>query len=101
MGQQTVDESMCTNTKPETTMPCDVGSCEWNIRDFGSCTVTCGEGTMTGTVFCANGGGSADVVGDENCSGEKPDGTQACNEEDCKQWVTGDFGQVCLYSQNK
>ncbi|XP_071822445.1 A disintegrin and metalloproteinase with thrombospondin motifs 1-like isoform X1 [Apostichopus japonicus] len=82
-GDTPVDESMCTETKPDTEMPCDQGTCEWDIRDFGECTVTCGGGTMTGTVVCANSGGSGDVVDDEDCSGEKPDATLACNTDDC------------------
>jgi len=61
-----------TTTTPAATSP--VG--EWNIGSFGPCSVTCGEGVQTRTVFCSTGSAS-------DCPGAVPSTTQSCNEQEC------------------
>jgi hypothetical protein len=56
----------------------------WTVGSWGSCSKTCGGGTMTRSVYCQAG---------YNCSMyTKPTSSQSCNTQKCKgDWVKGSW----------
>jgi hypothetical protein len=65
----------------------------WRAGPAQTCSVTCGVGTATRSVWC-EGNESSQPVGDAFCSGPKPAETVSCNAGSCGQyiWQIGTFG---------
>lgn len=53
----------------------------WSEGGFGSCSVSCGDGTKTQNVTCVGSNGA--VVVDSYCTGTKPPTSQICNLGPC------------------
>jgi len=54
----------------------------WRTGDWSACSVPCGDGTQTRSVWCMQNGTST-VVADSNCTGTKPAVSQICNDGAC------------------
>ncbi|KAJ7344775.1 hypothetical protein JRQ81_000725, partial [Phrynocephalus forsythii] len=85
----------------ENNRTCNVQPCpqtkRWKMGDWGPCSVTCGGGTQTRSVYCASsdGHGSQGAVDDAECASltEKPRSTQPCNMRQCATWITGPWSE--------
>nr|XP_006823538.1 PREDICTED: A disintegrin and metalloproteinase with thrombospondin motifs 20-like [Saccoglossus kowalevskii] len=107
-----VPESFCEDqglTKPSETQSCNTEACSTNTYEyfttsFGSCTVSCGGGTQSRTVYCAvagtNGAMGAQEISCETQGLTKPTNVQSCNTQACQttvyEFYTGDFGSCSL-----
>lgn len=63
----------------------------WVIGEWSSCSLSCGGGTRSRSVWCQRSDGTP--VADGSCTGTKPDTTQSCNPQAClTPWIqtTGD-----------
>jgi hypothetical protein len=72
--------------KPTTSQACSAPSCSygWRWGSWSSCNKTCGGGTQTRTVRCANlSHSSLPTVADSKCKGTKPATSQKCNTQTC------------------
>ncbi|KAJ8019865.1 A disintegrin and metalloproteinase with thrombospondin motifs 9 [Holothuria leucospilota] len=92
----TVEDSLCNPvTRPDDQRPCNSGSCRWVVGPRGTCSVTCGFGTVERAVDCVNDLGI--TVPNFNCDSEtRPPNTETCREIDCSdepQWVASAFGE--------
>ncbi|MEK7568906.1 MAG: thrombospondin type-1 domain-containing protein [Patescibacteria group bacterium] len=69
----------------------------WATSDFGSCTVSCGGGTQTRTVWCAGSDGT--IVPDNTyCTGNKPATSQSCNTQACPVNCVGSWSDTNICS---
>eukprot|EP01006_Ploeotia_vitrea_P038976 TRINITY_DN66300_c3_g2_i1.p1 TRINITY_DN66300_c3_g2~~TRINITY_DN66300_c3_g2_i1.p1 ORF type:complete len:1299 (-),score=600.37 TRINITY_DN66300_c3_g2_i1:79-3408(-) len=83
-----VDDSFCTNTKPDTTKPCNTQACpeyDWHTTEWSQCSKSCDGGTQSRTVTCKEivNGQPTDTVAESNCAETKPAATRACNTQPC------------------
>ncbi|XRB10254.1 thrombospondin [Pseudoscourfieldia marina] len=103
---QAVADTMCSGTKPSTSLSCNTQACTtpsttasptttkpadeapttsytyaFSEGSFGSCSESCGGGTRTRTVTCLRSDGQA--VADTMCSGTKPSTSDSCNNQPC------------------
>ena len=83
------------------TQPCYTYS--WYYSSWSTCSVSCGGGTQTRTVYCkrndgTNMGATCDVYLGCECS-TKPSTSQSCNTQDCPtytySWYTGSCSVSC------
>lgn len=92
----TATDSNCPTPKPTSEQPCNSETCvktySWKTTDWSSCSKTCGNGTQTRIVYCADQtGATADA---SLCTGTKPPSEQLCNTQPCTStysWITGDW----------
>lgn len=97
----TVPDSSCGSTKPDTSRPCNQQECidyGWNVCDWEPCTAQCGGsgqgigmvGVLYRSVFCNRMNDSV-MVDESLCSGDKPSSSVlGCNGHDCEapNWMT-------------
>jgi len=88
-----VDESKCTDKKPELTQTCNNDPCidySWFTGDWGSCDQSC-SGKQSRVVSCRD--NRSVNVSDSKCSEKKPEDSQSCNTNTCKlyTWYTGSY----------
>lgn len=60
-----------------------IWSYSWKTGNWGNCTQTCGGGTQSRSVYCYRADGF--TVNDSLCSGTKPNSSQICNNQSCKE----------------
>lgn len=78
-------------TKPNTSTSCNTQTCytySWYSGSYGSCSVYCGNGTKTRSVYCKRNDGSQ--VADSYCAGSKPTASTSCSFN-C-YWSYGNYG---------
>jgi hypothetical protein len=84
-AQVIVDDSFCTETKPDETVVCNPQSCNysytWTTGSYGTCTKTCGGGTQTRSLGCIRNDGV--YVPHTLCTEAQPITTRACNTQAC------------------
>jgi len=92
----TVDNSRCTTAMPATSQACNTQVCltySWQVSGFGACSVTCGGGTQTQSVFCQDSNGK--TVDNSFCNAAAmPATSQGCNPQACMtyNWRQNGFG---------
>ncbi|HEU5114492.1 MAG TPA: thrombospondin type-1 domain-containing protein [Candidatus Paceibacterota bacterium] len=75
-----------------------VGVCytySWQTGSWGSCSVSCGGGTQSRSVWCQRSDGT--TVADSFCTGTKPSTSQSCNTQSC---CVSYQGQSCSNSNS-
>jgi len=77
------------------TQYCSGGDCIaytyiWKTGDYGTCSLTCGGGTQTRSVWCERNEDSV-TVDDSYCGGGKPDESQSCNTAACASVLLTNF----------
>lgn len=84
----TVDDTLCTATKPPTTRTCNTQDCPvnytyaWEPQPWTACSKTCGGGTQTRAVACKRNDGA--YVSTSYCdAATKPATSQACSTNSC------------------
>lgn len=93
----TATDDKCSTPKPTTQEACNTNTCPktytWQWTDWSACSKTCGGGTQTRIVYCADETGA--VSTDSSlCTGTKPESAQVCNTQNCAStysWVTGSW----------
>lgn len=76
--------------------------CRYTYSTYSECTLHCGGGVQTRTVYCINERTSA-TVDESHCIAQglrKPTSQEACNQHPCVEYSVGPFGDVCNYSIN-
>uniref|UniRef100_A0A8C5RFT5 Papilin, proteoglycan like sulfated glycoprotein n=1 Tax=Laticauda laticaudata TaxID=8630 RepID=A0A8C5RFT5_LATLA len=72
----------------------------WKTGDWSQCSVTCGGGIQSRSVYCAsyNGHHFQDAVDGTKCASltEKPHSTQPCNLQRCATWVSGPWSECSV-----
>lgn len=85
-------DSYCAGiSKPSTSQSCNTQSCytyDWYSGNWGTCSVYCGSGTHSRSVYCRRNDGSS--VNDSYCSSTKPISSSGCSVN-C-QWTYGSYG---------
>jgi hypothetical protein len=92
----TAADNKCPTPKPSTEQICNSDTCpksyDWKTTDWSACSKSCGNGTQTRIVYCADQFGStADA---SKCTGTKPVSEQLCNTQACTatySWLAGDW----------
>lgn len=92
----TAADNRCPTPKPATQEVCNSEPCtnvyNWRTTDWSACSKTCGSGTQTRIVYCANqSGATADA---SLCTGTRPPSEQVCNTQACTatySWLAGDW----------
>lgn len=87
-GVEGTTSAASTSPPPDT----DKTSYAWVTNGYGACSVSCGGGTQTQSVYCQRNDGV--TVDDGFCTSTKPSTTQICNIDACEvdHWVTSGFG---------
>lgn len=76
--------------------------CRYTSSAFSECSLHCGGGVQTRSVYCINERTSA-MVDESHCTAQglrKPASQKACNEHPCAEYSVGPFGDVCCYLIN-
>lgn len=76
--------------------------CRYTYSTYSECTLHCGGGMQTRTVYCINERTSA-MVDESHCIAQglrKPTSQAACNQHPCAEYSAGPFGDVCNYFIN-
>lgn len=83
-----VADTFCANSgpRPNSVRSCNVQACvsfyTWNVGGWGACSLNCGGGVRTRSVFCQDQNGT--TVSDTNCNAAaKPAASEACNTSAC------------------
>lgn len=89
-------DNQCPAPKPALQQTCNTDACPqtygWLTTDWSECSKTCGTGTQTRIVYCANAQGA--VADASLCTGTKPASERLCNTQTCAStysWVTGAY----------
>lgn len=84
LGQVASSPSSCLSTKPATSQLCNNQTCSlpyWLYSDWGTCSVSCGGGSMNRSAFCAVDGA---VVDSSQCALlDGPIVSALCNNQSC------------------
>ncbi|XP_022704194.1 papilin-like isoform X2 [Varroa jacobsoni] len=97
------NETFCAGQpKPETERPCENAPiCEysWFFSNWGSCSVSCGNGIKSRSVFCGKievNGTCLEMVEDSNCLGDKPAEKEVCENPQCEKfWLAAPWNKQC------
>ncbi|KAL1513501.1 hypothetical protein ABEB36_002905 [Hypothenemus hampei] len=86
-----VEEDLCNDAqRPESSVvQCNLHECpaKWHVGEWGSCTVSCGNGFRERTVNCiVQVNGTVLTVDETKCAPNKPWLREACNQQDCPTW---------------
>lgn len=86
----TVSDDLCTAARPASSQTCtNTAGCSWFTGQYGSCSVRCGGGTQTRSVYCKDTAGTP--VPNNWCSGTMPTTTVGgCNPQVCVRYVVGE-----------
>nr|XP_033807275.1 papilin isoform X2 [Geotrypetes seraphini] len=94
---------MCRNLPaPINNRTCNIQACplikRWKMSDWGPCSVTCGGGTQSRSVYCLSyegRGSEGAVASDAECTAftEKPPSQQACDLRQCAGWSVGPWSE--------
>ncbi|XP_030069873.1 papilin isoform X2 [Microcaecilia unicolor] len=94
---------MCRNLPaPINNRTCNTQTCplikRWKMSGWGPCSVTCGGGTQSRSVYCTSyegGGSEGAAVSDAECTAftGKPPSQQACNLRQCAGWSVGPWSE--------
>ncbi len=94
----TAADSSCTLPKPATQEPCNTEVCtsaySWRTTAWNACSKSCGNGTQTRIVYCADQSGVT-APDSSLCTGTKPPSEQLCNTQACNStytWIAGEYG---------
>lgn len=72
----------------------------WKTGPWTPCSVSCGGGTQSRSVYCVStdGAGGLEAAEEALCAGlpRKPPATQACNLQRCAAWSAGPWSEVRL-----
>ncbi|XP_071810508.1 A disintegrin and metalloproteinase with thrombospondin motifs 9-like isoform X3 [Asterias amurensis] len=91
-GNQKVDSIQCgLSFMPETTRSCEVTECPfWQQGEWGSCSVSCGQGERQRLVSCYLGNY---IVDSDQCNQfTEPETTELCDAGECTSWRAEDSG---------
>ncbi|XP_025155245.1 protein madd-4 isoform X2 [Harpegnathos saltator] len=100
--ESVVEDSYCdTNGRPEKTlMPCNTHPCttKWITGEWNVCSASCGGGSRTRSVFCAEENGNETIkLADHKCSGtHKPRTQESCNTVSCPMWETDKWSECSV-----
>ncbi|XP_072015849.1 A disintegrin and metalloproteinase with thrombospondin motifs 10-like isoform X3 [Amphiura filiformis] len=86
------------NTKPRTTQSCYNGQCQsgqWAHTQYSSCSVTCGQGIQTRSVYCYSPIGNNQLDESDCDANTKPSTTATCNAGNCPSTNAPDQGIQC------
>ncbi|XP_002737662.1 thrombospondin type-1 domain-containing protein 7A-like [Saccoglossus kowalevskii] len=87
-------------TKPITVRSCQPIGCVgvWTLGEYGQCSVSCGSGIRTRSLFCRRSLNDVTVVPDTACMPElRPETTEMCTLADCPAyWYTHDWSQCTV-----
>ena len=86
-----------------TNASCSVPACtySWKTGNWSKCSVSCGGGTQTRSVWCERSDGT--TVADSNCTGTKPATSQSCNKQSCSAgttWIQTGYFSACYTTIN-
>ncbi|XP_067895839.1 papilin isoform X2 [Heterodontus francisci] len=96
---------LCRNqVRPNSNKTCNAQSCprtkRWKTGEWSTCSVTCGGGVQTRSVFCTLSDGSRGetVRDDSECAAVtvKPPSRQACNMLQCALWSSGHWSECSV-----
>ncbi|XP_072896604.1 papilin isoform X3 [Hemitrygon akajei] len=90
--------------RPSNNKTCNPQSCprtkRWKTGGWSRCSVTCGGGMQTRSVYCSlsDSSGRELVWDDSDCAAirEKPPSQQVCNLRQCASWSTGHWSQCSV-----
>lgn len=87
---QRADITLCNpDTTPNFTRNCSTPPCDlpWTIGDWSQCSVACGEGRQTRSVYCGDPATDSDDI---YCKDAPPPLSQSCSEKTCDDPVSDD-----------
>ncbi|XP_062868586.1 ADAMTS-like protein 1 [Trichomycterus rosablanca] len=98
VGWGPVEDSLCGDAlkPPAMTRMCNPQPCpaRWEAGVWNPCSVPCGAGLQTRTVWCVRGAGAnrSESVSSSECGGIRPAEVRACNQVECgASWETGEW----------
>ncbi|XP_029454565.1 papilin isoform X2 [Rhinatrema bivittatum] len=85
------------NNRTCSNQPCPMIK-RWKMSEWGPCSVTCGGGTQSRSVYCFSHegrGSQGAVANDAQCTGfiERPPSQQVCNLQRCAVWSVGPWSE--------
>lgn len=99
----TENDTRCPGNKPVTTEECNKGVCaktySWKFSAWSDCSKTCGGGTQTRVVYCAD--EATDQTADASlCTGTKPSAIRNCPDNPCASTYKWSAGQWSACSKS-
>ncbi|XP_058511180.1 papilin [Ochotona princeps] len=90
--------------RPATRRPCNLQPCpqskRWKTGPWSPCSVSCGGGSQSRSVYCVSldGAGGQEAAEDAVCAGlpGKPPASQACNLQRCAAWKAGPWAECSV-----
>ncbi|KAK3562516.1 hypothetical protein QTP86_034766 [Hemibagrus guttatus] len=102
--RELVEDTLCDESlKPQTIMRmCNPQPCpaRWEVSTWNACSVSCGVGLQTRSVWCVRsvGANHSEPASNSECRGPRPTEVQACNQVQCvPTWETDEW-QECSSS---
>ncbi|XP_020298368.1 ADAMTS-like protein 1 isoform X2 [Pseudomyrmex gracilis] len=100
--ENVVEDSYCdAKSRPEKTlMPCNTHPCttKWISGEWSACSASCGGGSKTRFVFCAEENGNETTkLPDHKCNiAHKPRAQETCNTVSCPMWETDKWSECSV-----